>query len=611
MDLYDSTNGTEAIFSCVGGGIALGAYSNHPLRLIVNTTERVTIDTAGNVGVGNTSPGARLQVDTGAVGTKGFIVKGAASQSANLQEWQNSAGAVLASVESTGRLTATSALIYNQSASATSLIVRSGNPSTTYIQEWENYYGTTLSYVDANGNIYAPTVSAGTLSADRWFTGTSYVYSRIFFRNGNLPSVVGNYVELFECPKSRMSPIRIAINSNSPNTGRVYDIVFDSSHAGGSGGIILPTYASGGSSSDDFELEVFHVDANFSRFRLKRTAGTSNRAFQAYINIQVGNTGADAVTLLSGTGTSTLGSTEYDGNATYTNSIKPINASTYSGAGRSLTIAAANGQTSGAGGSIVLQPGLQATTGGNGVVAVRAAGGTAGTDELQIYHDGTNGQIINKDTGGDLKVQLGDSRYFTVARTSNNAYYVSIDPATGISCGNHGFAVATQNHLDLYAQNSYSIRTRSNIIISDPSWNIDVGINRGGKGVLRVTDSGSGGGSIAFTSSTTNISTATNNLALSGSAFQRLNCTTACNLTGVAPPSGGSHVDGRMMRIYNVGTANLTLKHNSTSSDVANRFCCVQAVDIILAPRDYAELIYDGTDGGLVAGQNNPCWRVA
>jgi hypothetical protein len=164
--------------------------------------------------------------------------------------------------------------------------------------------------------------------------------------------------------------------------------------------------------------------------------------------------------------------------------------------------------------------------------------------------------------------------------------------------------------LDLYAQNSYSIRTRSNIIISDPSWNIDVGINRGGKGVLRITDSSSGGGSIAFTSNTTNISTATNDLALGSSSFQRLNCTVACNLTGVAPPSGGSHVDGRIMRIYNVGTANLTLKHNSTSSAIANRFCCVQAVDIILAPRDFAELIYDGTDGGLVAGQNNPCWRV-
>jgi hypothetical protein len=116
---------------------------------------------------------------------------------------------------------------------------------------------------------------------------------------------------------------------------------------------------------------------------------------------------------------------------------------------------------------------------------------------------------------------------------------------------------------------------------------------------------------VTNSSSTTNISAATNNLALSGSNFQRMNCTVACNLTGIAPPSGGTHYDGRTMRLYNTGTANLTLKHNSTSSDIANRFCCVQAVDIILAPRDYAELIWDGTDGGLVAGQNNPCWRVA
>ena len=405
MDLYDSTNGTEAIFSCVGGGIALGAYSNHPLRLIVNTTERVTIDTAGNVGVGNTSPGARLQVDTGAVGTKGLIIKGAASQSATLQEWQNNSGTALASVDSAGNISANS--------------------------------------------VSAGSVSPTTLYTNNWFTGGSiYTFSRVFIRNDNLPSTVGNYIELFECARARSSPIQIFINANDTNQGKFYNIIFDSTFNGGSGGIVIPNYVGSQSASDDFELEIAHIDANYSRFRLKRTAGTTGRAFQAFINIQVGNTGADSVQLKYGTGTSTLGSTEYGNNTYLTGSIAAFNASTYSGAGRSLFLYGANGQTSGAGGSIVLQPGLQATTGGNGVVVVRAPGGTAGTDELQIYHDGTNGQIINKDTGGDLKVQLGDSRYFTVARTSNNAYYVSIDPATGISCGNHGFGVTTQNHLD-------------------------------------------------------------------------------------------------------------------------------------------------------------------
>jgi hypothetical protein len=40
----------------------------------------------------------------------GLIIRGAASQTANLQEWQNSAGTVLASVASTGNITSTSGI---------------------------------------------------------------------------------------------------------------------------------------------------------------------------------------------------------------------------------------------------------------------------------------------------------------------------------------------------------------------------------------------------------------------------------------------------------------------------------------------------------------------
>ena len=105
LNLYDLTNGTTGGFSCISGGVALGAISNHPLSLIVNSTERVTVTTGGLVGIGVTSPGAMIQASTTAAATKGLIVKGFTSQSANLQEWQNSAGTVLASVDSSGRLT--------------------------------------------------------------------------------------------------------------------------------------------------------------------------------------------------------------------------------------------------------------------------------------------------------------------------------------------------------------------------------------------------------------------------------------------------------------------------------------------------------------------------
>lgn len=60
----------------------------------------------GKIGIGNTNPGAKLQIDTGAASTIGAIIKGAASQSANLQQWRNSSGGVLSYVDSVGQIVA-------------------------------------------------------------------------------------------------------------------------------------------------------------------------------------------------------------------------------------------------------------------------------------------------------------------------------------------------------------------------------------------------------------------------------------------------------------------------------------------------------------------------
>jgi cytoskeletal protein CcmA (bactofilin family) len=49
-----------------------------------------------------TAPLGALSVLSGNATTKGFVVRGAASQSANLQEWQNNAGAILASIDKSG-----------------------------------------------------------------------------------------------------------------------------------------------------------------------------------------------------------------------------------------------------------------------------------------------------------------------------------------------------------------------------------------------------------------------------------------------------------------------------------------------------------------------------
>ena len=76
-------------------------------------TTKAIIKATGNVGIGTASPGAQLQVNTGAAGTIGTIIKAAASQTANLQEWQNSAGTVLTKVAADGGLTVSTGLSIN------------------------------------------------------------------------------------------------------------------------------------------------------------------------------------------------------------------------------------------------------------------------------------------------------------------------------------------------------------------------------------------------------------------------------------------------------------------------------------------------------------------
>jgi hypothetical protein len=114
-------------------------------------------------------------------------------------------------------------------------------------------------------------------------------------------------------------------------------------------------------------------------------------------------------------------------------------------------------------------------------------------------------------------------------------------------------------------------------------------------------------GSLVFASSTPAAITANqNDYVLTGSAFQRLNCTTASDITGIAPPTGGAHVDGRMIRLVSVGTATVTLKHNDAASTAANRVYMHAGNHTALTVNEWADLVYDSTDNGSGAAG----WRL-
>ena len=516
------------------------------------------------------------------------------------------------------------------SAATKGLIVKGFTSQNASLQEWQNSTPTTLAYVDSAGGAYFPYISTASISTDLEYLGLGKT-SKTFVRT--VPTAPGDYVEIttmgeFGGPSYEINVVTYHNSGEYSVNKRYFFMVYFAATSG----TITPIaqYGIGSSPVHDFELEAYRESAGIVVLRLRRTKNTNSTVMTAYISITEYDRAGQGLPGRTGTGTSgfgtlggyTTGSAQLPRLTPAMVALDPVGltgagtpvalyagSAFVTGAGGAFGIYGGNATGTGAGGSIILQPGAQATSGGNGVVIVRQPGGTAGTDEGQVYHDGTNLYIVNKE-GGAISNSI---------RLQTNAGY-------GVSVSNFGdgafsYLSATSGTLVLgYGSTVYLSYWNVNGTTGDLSPNIQGYALRfpntggftgylSGAGVVRVIDTAQGGGSLAFTNSSPGGYTGDQtDLVLNGSAFQRLSGTAARSIFSIAPPSGGSHVDGRMIRIYNVGTFNLTLKHNyTTGTTQANRMFCVQSADIVIATNDFAELIYDGTNNGSGAAG----WRVA
>jgi hypothetical protein len=88
---------------------------------------------SSGVGINITPSGTSLAVLAASASTVGAIIRGAASQTANLQEWQNSAGTVAASINPSGTFTAASGIVATNGMRSISHLSTSTVVSTTIV----------------------------------------------------------------------------------------------------------------------------------------------------------------------------------------------------------------------------------------------------------------------------------------------------------------------------------------------------------------------------------------------------------------------------------------------------------------------------------------------
>ena len=133
---------------------------------------------------------------------RGLVVQGAASQTANLQEWQNSAGQVRAKIDSYGGFSSlatatisndlngngTSLVVQTKAAGGIPIVVKGFTSQTANLQEWQNSAGTAVAYVRNDGLV---NTTAGILATGAFIAAGGYLSGTQMASVANTASVIG------------------------------------------------------------------------------------------------------------------------------------------------------------------------------------------------------------------------------------------------------------------------------------------------------------------------------------------------------------------------------------------------------------------------------------
>jgi hypothetical protein len=228
----------------------------------------------------------------------------------------------------------------------------------------------------------------------------------------------------------------------------------------------------------------------------------------------------------------------------------------------------------------------------SGPLTVRHPGGTPGTDEVQISHDGTRGTVRSMDGGLDIRtggsgwgsgeVRVGDSTGPAKGRLRSSGLFID-DFGGAVLSGQGGLHLGSGCEIKFHASS-----------ITDPSSlpGHRVAFDSPGTGLLRFSTTGFGPATICSSPRTPAALTAdVHNYAPGVARYYRLSTDATRTLTGLSV----GQADGQECEIWNVGTNPLVLAHQSASSTAANRMICTGGADITLAADGVALLRYDAT----------------
>ena len=165
IDTQIATNLPLAVRAASGQTENIQVWQSSAPGTLARVSQNGSIATSGNLAVGQTAitNANQLQVTATSATQIGAVIRGAAAQSAHLLQAQNSAGTVLAGVSASGRIfTGTAPLsnaggqaanisVLSDATTVTPLIVRSIASQTANLQEWQDSASNPVAWVSSAG----------------------------------------------------------------------------------------------------------------------------------------------------------------------------------------------------------------------------------------------------------------------------------------------------------------------------------------------------------------------------------------------------------------------------------------------------------------------------